>query len=206
MQRGNGASVGFAGPGMDAIPAAAVKVSSDPTRVVMYAAPRGKSGVSGWPVPVRLSDHPELVEQEPNDEPAKANKVPVPGGISARFGGPKDVDHFAFPGKKGQKLVVSAMTYEVNAPTEVLIRVLDAKGAEVGRSNPAQAGARVEFTPAADGEFVAACEHLLSVHGPNEVYHLSVVPAAPDFTLTLALDRYEAPAGGGTSRLIRWTR
>jgi hypothetical protein len=31
------------------------------------------------------------------------------------------------------------------------------------------------------------------------VYHLSVVPAAPDFALTLALDRYEATAGGGTA-------
>jgi hypothetical protein len=198
-QRGKAAKVGFAGPGMDAIRAVSVNAPSDPAQAVVYVAPKGKAGASGWPVPVRLSDHPELVEQEPNDEPAKANKVPVPGGISAKFGGPGDIDHFAFPGKKGQKLVVSAMTYEVNAPTEVLVRVLDAKGAEVARSNPAQPGARAEFTPAADGEFVAACEHLLSVHGPNEVYHLSVVPAAPDFTLTLALDRYEAPAGGGTA-------
>ena len=27
----------------------------------------------------------------------------------------------------------------------------------------------------------------------------SVVPAAPDFAVTMALDRYEAPAGGGTA-------
>ena len=46
---------------------------------------------SGWPLPVRLSSYPELVEQEPNDEPAKANKLPVPGGISARFGTKGDV-------------------------------------------------------------------------------------------------------------------
>ena len=124
---------------------------TDPGLAAVYAAPKGKTGVSGWPVPVRLSDYPELVEQEPNDEPAKANKVPVPGGISARFGTPKDVDHFAFPGKKGQKLVVSAMTYEVNAPTEVLIRVLDAKGAEVGRSNPAQAGGPLRAAVRAGG-------------------------------------------------------
>ena len=26
-----------------------------------------------------------------------------------------------------------------------------------------------------------------------------MTPAAPDFTVTLALDRYEAPAGGGTA-------
>lgn len=199
VQRGKSADIGFTGPGMDGFRATAVKAPADPQFPVLYAAPEGKSGVGGWPVPVRVSDYPELIEQEPNNEPAKATKLPVPGGVSAKFTGPNDVDHFAFPGKKGQKLVVSALTYEVNAPTEVLVRILDAKGAEVAKSNPAQPGARVEFTPAADGEYVAACEHLLSIHGPNEVYHLSVVPAAPDFALTLALDRYEAPAGGGTT-------
>src|SRR5207248_1531748 len=142
VQRGKSAGVGFSGPGMDGVAAVSVEAPTDPAQAVVYVAPRGKSGVSGWPVPVRLSDYPELVEQEPNNEPAQANKIPVPGGISAKFGGPGDVDHFAFSGKKGQKLIVSALTYEVNAPTEVLVRILDAKGAELAKSNPAQAGAR----------------------------------------------------------------
>src|SRR5262249_10447970 len=120
VQRGKSASVGVSGPGLDAIPAAAVEAPSDPEQVRIYGAPRREPGVGGWPVPVRLSDYPELVEQEPNNEPATANKIPVPGGISAKFGAASDVDHFAFPGKKGQKLIVSALTYEVNAPTEVL--------------------------------------------------------------------------------------
>ncbi|HJZ56818.1 MAG TPA: hypothetical protein VKE74_17755, partial [Gemmataceae bacterium] len=199
VQRGQDAKVGFAGPGTENIAAVALKAPSDPTLAAVYAAPKGASGLSGWPVPVRLSDHPELVEQEPNDDIAKANKLPVPGGISARFATKGDIDHFAFTGKKGQKLVIAALTYEVNTPTEVLIRVLDMKGAELARSNPQQPGARVEFTPPADGDFVIACEHLNYLFGPNEIYHLSIRPATPDFDITLALDRYEAPAGGGTA-------
>ncbi|MBY0514300.1 MAG: hypothetical protein K2P78_10360 [Gemmataceae bacterium] len=198
VRRGTEAKVGFAGPGTEGIAAVPVKAPADPTLACVYAAPKG-AGLSGWPVAVRLSDTPEAVEQEPNDEAAKANKLPVPGGVSARFGTKGDIDHFVVPGKKGQKLVAAALTYEVNAPTEVLIRVLDAKGAELARSNPAQPGARVEFTPAADGDVVVACEHLNYLFGPNEVYHLSVRPAAPDFEVALALDRYEAPAGGGTA-------
>jgi hypothetical protein len=199
VQRGTTAAVGFSGPGATDIPAVPVEAPTDPTLPAIYVAPKRGSGVSGWPVPVHLSDHPESVEHEPNDEPAQANKLPVPGGVSAKFDRPNDRDHFAFAGRKGQKVTIAALAYEVNAPTEVLLRVLDGKRTELARSNPQQPTARVDFTPPADGEFVVACEHLNYLHGPNEVYHLSVVPAAPDFALTLALDRYEAPAGGGTA-------
>jgi hypothetical protein len=198
-QRGKAASIGFTGPHAADVAAVKLTAPTDPGLAAVYAAPKGKSGLSGWPVPVRLSDHPELVEQEPNDDPKTATKLPVPGGVSARFDKPNDVDHFAVTAKKGQKLVIAAETYEFNSPAEVLIRVLDAKGAELAKSNPTTPAARVEFTPPADGEFVIACEHLFYLHGPNEVYHLSVTPAVPDFAVALALDRYEAPAGGGTA-------
>ncbi len=111
-----------------------------------------------------------------------------------------------FPCKKGQKLIVSVMTYEVNSPAEVLVRVLDAKGSQVAASNPAAAVNRFEFTPAADGDFVLACEHQNFLHGPNEVYYLSVVPAAPDFNVAVALDRGEAAPGNGTSVMATVTR
>ncbi|HYH66893.1 MAG TPA: hypothetical protein VD866_19520, partial [Urbifossiella sp.] len=197
VQRGKDAKVGFAGPGAEELPPVTLKVPT--TAAGVNAAPKRAGGPSGWPVPVRVSDHPEGVEAEPNNEPMKATPLPVPGGVSAKFGAKGDLDHFKIVGKKGQKLVVAALTYEVNAPTEVLVRVLDAKGAELAKSNPAAVPTRFEFTPPADGEYVIACEHLNFLFGPNEVYHLSVVPAGPDFAVTLALDRFEAPAGGGTA-------
>jgi hypothetical protein len=202
-QRGEPVSIGFAGP--DAIAPLKVNAPNDPALAAFYAVPsNGKS--DGWPLPVLLSDHPEGAEQEPNDTPKQANKLPVPGGVSARFEKAKDVDHFAVSGKKGQKLAVAVQTYEVNSPAEVLVRVLDAKGAQVAASNPAAATNRFEFTPAADGEYVLACEHQNFLHGPNEVYHLSVAPAGPDFAVSMSFDRGEAPAGGGTGVLCTLTR
>jgi hypothetical protein len=199
VQRGKAATIGFAGP--DTIPPVEVTAPADPGLDAFYATPGG-----GWPVPVLLTDYPQTVEQEPNDEAAKANKLPVPGGVSAKFEKAKDVDHFAVEGKKGQKLIVSVQTFELNSPAEVLVRVLDAKGAQVAASNPGAAVNRFEFTPAADGEYVIACEHQNFLHGPNEVYHLSVVPAGPDLAVALALDRGEAPAGGGTTVFATVTR
>jgi hypothetical protein len=198
-ERGKPATIGFAGP--ETIPTVSVTALKDPALAAFYVAPG-----AGWPVPVLLTDYPQITEQEPNDEPAKANKLPVPGGVSAKFDKVKDVDHFTITGKKGQKLVVSVMTFEVNSPAEVLVRVLDAKGAQVAANNPAAPVNRFEFTPAADGDYVIACEHQNFLHGPNEVYHLSVVPAGPDLAVALAFDRGEAAAGSGTSVLATVTR
>jgi hypothetical protein len=197
--RGASLSVGFTGPNAPA--AVNVTAPKDAGLAAFYVAPGG-----GWPVPVRLSDHPEAAEVEPNDEPAKANKLLVPGGVSGRFEKAKDVDHFAITAKKGQKLTVSVLTYEVNSPAEVLVRVLDAKGAQVAASNPTAAPNRFEFTPPADGDYVLACEHQNFLSGPNEVYHLSVVPSGPDVSVALGFDRAEAAAGSGTAVFATVTR
>lgn len=206
IERGKSAKVGFAGPGTADLPAVTLKAPADPAMAAVYVAPKRASGASGWPVPVRLSDMPESAEQEPNNEIAKANKLAVPGGVSARFEKSGDVDHFVVTCKKGVKYAAAATTYELNSPAEVLIRLLDAKGAEIGRSNPSLPAARVEFTPKDDGKYIVACEHLNYLSGPNEIYHLSVQPVTGDFAIAHVLDRGEAPAGGGTGVLATVNR
>jgi hypothetical protein len=199
VERGKAAEAGFAGPGVNGTKPVSVKGDGEVVNVIPRRAERREPpgvDVSGWPIPVRVSDHPEQVEQEPNNTPARANVLPVPGGVSARFGEKNDLDHFKFAAKKGQKVVIQALTFEVNAPTEVYLRVLDAKGAELAKSNPQQIGTRVEFTAPADGDFVIACEHTNYLSGPNEVYHLSVKPLVADFAVTLPFDRLDVPAGG----------
>lgn len=192
VEAGKTAAINFTGPGLDGVKPVTVTGAG----AAVLAAPRRDTGASGWAVPVLVSPHPELTEQEPNNEVAKANKLPVPGGVSAVFAQKGDLDYFAFPGKKGQKLELVARTYELNSAAEVLLKVVDAKGAELAKSNPAAATARAEFTPAADGEFYAVAEHLNYASGPSEVYHLTVRPAAPDFDVSLGLDRIDVSGGG----------
>jgi hypothetical protein len=198
-ERGKATSIGFAGP--DTIAPVSVTAPKDSKLAAFYVAPG-----AGWPVPVLLTDHPQSAEQEPNDEPTKANKLSVPGGVSGRFDKARDIDHFAFTGMKGQKLTISTATFEVNSPAEVLVRVLDSKGAQVAANVPAAPVNRFEFTPAADGDYVIACEHQNFLHGPNEVYLLTVVPSTPDIAVAVAFDRGEAPAGGGTGVFATVTR
>ncbi len=194
IERGKKTDVGFAGPGLDGVKP--VSVIGGPGIEVQNITPVRAAGQSGWTVPVQIHDHPELIEQEPNNEIAKANALPIPGGISARFAVKNDIDFFRCAGKKGQKLVIQVLTFELNAPTELFLRVLDAKGTELAKSNPQLAGVRLDFAPTVDGDFFISCEQTNYLHGPNEVYHLSVIPVVPDFTVTLGLDRADLPVGG----------
>ncbi|MFO0849374.1 MAG: hypothetical protein U0871_12590 [Gemmataceae bacterium] len=196
VQRGMSAEVTFTGPDATGTEPVRVTMPADPAVLAVNVVPRRPGGLPGWPVPVRASDTPETLEQEPNDKPDQATILPVPGGVSARFQGKSDLDHFKFPTKKGQRYAAVALTAEVNSPAEVYLRVLGPDGKELGQSDPQKPTARVEFTAPADGDCVAVCEHLNYLSGPSEVYHLSVAPLAPDFAVTLGLGRADVPAGG----------
>src|SRR5262249_4040408 len=128
VQRGVKTSVGFAGPNVEGVAAVEVTAPADPTTHVLWLAPKGASGLHGWPVALNVSDHPEVVEQEPNNEPTKATRLNVPCGVSGRFLEKGDVDHYVFAAKKGQRYIIEAQTHELGSPTEVYLVLKDAKG------------------------------------------------------------------------------
>jgi hypothetical protein len=204
-RRGNKVLVRFAGPNVEGVAAVEVAVPSDPAVSTVQVAPKGPSGLYGWPVVLAVSDLDELLEQEPNDEPARANRIPVPCGVTARFEQKGDVDHFVFAARKGQRLVIDARTQELHSPTEVYMVLKDAKGGQVAASNP-MAGQRIDFTPPADEDYTLAVEHLHYWGGPAESYHLTVAPYEPGFDLSVALDRWDAAQGGTLSIPVQVAR
>ncbi len=204
-RRGNKVSVTFAGPNVEGVAPVEVTVPEDPTVNTVWVAPTFPNGPSGWPVALAVSDLDQAAEQEPNNEPAKANRVAVPGGVTARFEAKGDVDHFVFAAKKGQRYVLEATTLELYSPTEVYLVLKDAKGGQVAVSKPAQAP-RLDFTAAADGDYTLTVEHLLHWGGPAETYHLSFAPYRPGFDLTLALERWDVRPGGTVALPILATR
>jgi hypothetical protein len=195
LKRGTKGLINFAGPSLEGVMPVEVVAPTDPGIPVVYVAPKGAGGISGWPVPVLLSNHDEAAEQEPNNEPAKANRLSVPGGVTGRFLEKGDLDHYVFTAKKGQKYTINADTYDVNSPAEVYLILKKPDGSEAGKSNPQQTSARIDFTAEVDGDYLIVAEHLNYVHGPNEVYYLTVRPAEPDFEVNLGLDRFDIAPG-----------
>jgi hypothetical protein len=194
-KRGAKVSVSFAGPFVEGAAPVEVTVPADPAVDTVWVAPKGASGVPGWPVALAVSGFDEVLEQEPNNEPAKANRVPVPGGFTGRFQEKGDVDHVVFAATKGQRLILDFQTQELYSPTEVYAVLKDAKGTQIAATNP-MTPPRLDFTAPADGDYVVAVEHLHYWGGPSETYHLTVTPYEPGFSLAMFLDRYDAPQGG----------
>ncbi|MCE9534260.1 MAG: hypothetical protein K8T89_24535 [Planctomycetes bacterium] len=196
MKRGSKASITFTGSATEGVVPVPLSAPADPNQTVLYATPKGASGLPGWPVPVFLTDFEEILESEPNNDVAKANKLTVPGGVTARFLDKGDVDYFSFPAKKGTKYTILAETYEVNSPAEVFLILKNAKNADLVKSMPGTPSTRVEFTATEDGDLFIQAEHGNYAAGPNEVYHLTVKAAEPDFDVVLAVDRFEVVPGG----------
>lgn len=198
-KRGSKVKVQFAGPSVDNAQPADVAVPSDPTARVVWVAPKGSSGLHGWPVALAVSDLDESVEQEPNNEPAKGNRLTVPGGITGRFQQSDDTDCYLFAAKKGQKLLIEAQTLELYSPTLVYLVLKNAKtGAELAKSNPQApppADQRIEFTAAEDGDYLLEVQHLNFLGGPSEVYHLTITPSQPAYDVSLGIERYDLAAG-----------
>jgi hypothetical protein len=194
-KRGSKVTVQFAGPNVAGVAPVEVAVPADPAAEVVWVAPRGSNGLHGWPVALAVSDLEEVVEQEPNNEPAKANRISVPGGVTGRFQEKGDIDQFVFAAKKGQHWIIHAHTHEWYSPTEVLMVLKNAMGMQVAASNPA-ADPRIDFTVPTDGDYFLTVEHLLYWGGPNETYRVTITPFKPGFDLTLGSDRVDMPRGG----------
>ncbi len=205
-KRGSKVDVHFSGPQVAGVASVAVAVPTDPRVNVLWVAPKGPSGLHGWPVALTVSDFDEVLEREPNDEPAKAQRLTVPVGVTGRFLSAKpgaaaspDVDYYIFGAKKGQKLLIEAQTLEHYSPSLVYMLLKNAKGAEIGKTNPQAVpplDQRIEFTAAEDGDYTLEVQHLNYLVGPNEVYRVTVTPSEPSFDVTLGIDRYDVPAGG----------
>lgn len=199
VKRGQKTTIRFAGPHVAETAPIEITAPADRTITSLTVAPRSASGVHGWPVSLLLSDHDELLEQEPNSDRQKANRIPVPGGITGRLEQYEDVDTYVFAAKKGQKLAIEAQTLELGSPTLVYMVLRNSKGAELAKANPQAAppaDQRIDFTAPEDGDYFLEVQHLNYLGGPSEVYHLVITPADPTFELNVSLDRFDiAPTG-----------
>jgi hypothetical protein len=198
VKRGSKATVQFAGPAVEGVAPVEVNAPADPAVQAVWVTPKGANGLCGWPVSLLLSDLDEMVEQEPNNDLTRANRVPVPGAVTGRFLEKGDVDYYVFTAKKGQRLVIDAQTGDLHSPTEVYMALKDAKGGQVQAANPMGA-ARLDFTPPVDGDFYLAVEHLHSWGGPSETYRVSVTPFEPGFELSAGIERFDVSQGGTLS-------
>ena len=127
-----------------------------------------------------VSDSREAVEREPNDDLKHATPVTLGDNLNGRFAKPGDVDRFVFVAKKGQRFTFSAVTRRQGSPTDVVLRLENAKGAKlVENDDTGMTDATISYTFPADGEYQLVAQDLEGRGGPEFAYRIEVTGAVP---------------------------
>lgn len=159
---------------------------------------------SSNPVLIGLAAAPVVLEQEPNNDPAHAQKVTVPCDYVGQFAVRADEDWIQFDAKKGAVYYIEMVSQRFGLPTDpsvVIQRVTqDAMGVEkttdvteldddtkdlVGTSFPTVNGdASYRLQVGEDSTYRVLVRDLYgSVGDPRRVYRLSIREPKPDFRL-----------------------
>jgi hypothetical protein len=80
-----------------------------------------------WP-PHGLAARAPAVEAEPNNDPAKSQKIKLPCDISGRFYPAADVDYYEFEAKKGEEWWIEVASERLGLPTDPSILVQKVTG------------------------------------------------------------------------------
>lgn len=196
VTQGQKAKVSFAGvdaANVGTVDVVGVSAPGIPWTNVSTKRPGGSS--SGFAT-LKVSSNSEAVEVEPNDDVATATPVQPNTNLSGRIGKVGDVDHYKFAAKKGEKLTVTALTRRLGVPTSVLVRLLDAKGAQVAAKEDFGVGdATFNYNIPADGDYIVAVSDLHGRGGAEFAYRIEVQPNTPTFVLSASTNTINIGAG-----------
>ena len=163
-------------------------VAVDPTDNVPAASPNR----------LRVSPFPNMLEVEPNDSPDALSASAVatlPVAFNGIISKPGDVDCFRFRAKKGEQFKVHALANALGSPLDPMIwikavgaksnaapqRATDSRPAQLGLApagglNRESHDPALEFTAAADGEYILGIEDERGEGGSDYVYRIEIRP------------------------------
>jgi hypothetical protein len=152
-----------------------------------------RDGLVSNRVPFALDTLPEASDREPNDTPARAQKVTLPVIINGRIDRKDDRDVFQFAGKAGDTVVAEVYARRLDSPMDSVIRLTDAGGRLLAFSDDCEdLGAGIN-THHADSYFRTKlpADGIYCVHigdtgrkgGEEYGYRLRISAPRPDFAL-----------------------
>jgi hypothetical protein len=135
----------------------------------------GKHGVSN-PRAFVVGDLTEEVEKEPNDDVGLATKIPLNATVNGVIDKGIDVDYFQFPGKKGQKIVVSCLSTTIDSKLPAVVELFHASGKLLASNRGYQNNDAVaDAILPEDGEFfIRLSSFTYTQGGPDYSYRLTV--------------------------------
>lgn len=160
-------------------------------------------------VPFALDTLPECLDQEPNDEPSKAQKVSLPIIVNGRADRPGDWDVFEVEGKVGETIVAEVQARRLGSPYDSFLKVTGADGKIIALNDDhydAASGLNTDHADSylmvklpADGKYFIHLGDTPRRGGKEYGYRLRISPPQPDFALRLIPSRIAMPSKGSAS-------
>lgn len=163
-------------------------------------------GITPSRVPFRLADLDNVIEQEPNNEIAKATMGSVPGAFDGVIGEQGDVDYFKFSAKKDQQFLFEVYARRLRSGLDPIIEIYRARdGARLaGDDDARRPDCAVKYKIPEDGEYAILVRDHLRNGAPTYAYRVEVAPVQPElFAEPTEFARYVGPQiiipqGGGS--------
>jgi hypothetical protein len=136
-------------------------------------------------------------ENEPN-ELSRPQAIASPVALSGRIDPPGDQDVFRLSLRKDERRLIRVESRALGRPLDPMLRILDAGGKILAESDDTGRNDRDlerSFTAPADGEYRLVVRDINGLGGSRFAYLLTILEPRPDFTLTLASDRFDVTPG-----------
>ncbi|MDR3636814.1 MAG: PPC domain-containing protein [Isosphaeraceae bacterium] len=133
----------------------AVRAAADAApgfREVYAEAPDGLSNL----LVVRVDQLPQIIEAEPNDDPAHATEMAL-GSAAAGVLKPQDLDHFRFAARAGQRVTIEVEAQRLGASITPVATLLASNGVALAQAKPTRGGdrdCRLNLTIPRDGTYL----------------------------------------------------
>jgi hypothetical protein len=158
-------------------------------------------------VPFAVDALPEIFEQEPTDEPKKAQRVTLPVIVNGRIEIPGDVDVFSFQGNAGDEIVAEVLARRLNSPLDSTLELIDASGQRIAFNDDFEdkgsglethhADSYLRATLPADGIYFIHLADAQRQGGAESGYRLRISVPQPDFALRVAPSSVSVRGGTG---------
>jgi hypothetical protein len=160
-------------------------------------------------VPFALDTLPECLEQEPNDEPAKPQKVQLPIIVNGRMDRPGDWDVLEVEGKAGETIVAEVQARRLGSPMDSFLKVTGPDGKIIALNddhfdaasgfNTDHADSYVMVKLPSNGKYLIHLGDTRRQAGKEYAYRLRISQPQPDFVLRMVPARMIMPSKGSAA-------
>jgi hypothetical protein len=142
---------------------------------------------NGVPAPspntIRVSDFPNVLEVEPNNDwkTATPSNLPLPLAFNGVISEKGDIDFFKFYAKKGEEYDFTVWARRLRSPLDSVLAIYDGRGNRLALNDDSGGqDSYLRFKVPADGDYELSVTDQLGHGGPTFTYRVEVAPAKPE--------------------------